>query len=492
MEYDAWVGSQPDLAPFLQGGDTGWQTSPLMETARGLGLREDQDFGSFLQERHSKLFSPDASGRSPWGSTGLGWNQQPTFFNDLAPVNIDGEQWSRVGEDIAAPGFRERLIQNNAKPDNLTHFFDQYDPASVSRYDPEQGYMMKTPQFEELRRAMDSTKSEGVMAYNAPLPEIIKMALMAFGGYMGAGAMGGLEAGASAFPTAAGEIGASASSLGMPFAGSAGSDLTLSGLQQIANPQLGFTQSLAPEFIGAQTPAFVGAGTTGVGVSAGFNSVDELLSSLGEGPQAGAAGGGAASSAGGGATPDASWGGMVSKLGQGVTPSDMARLGLSNFGDIGRLISRIQFPTTSGSFGMNGIPSIVQGAYGLLKDKQNRKKIEEMMRLADPQSQYRPEYAAMLRDLMADPSKITSMPGWKGGMQAVQRSMASQGYQGSGNMMHALQEFGGNEFNREVQRLSTLAGGSPTNAAAIGTQGITDSTNLVGQALSRIAYGLSR
>ena len=42
------------------------------------------------------------------------------------------------------------------------------------------------------------------------------------------------------------------------------------------------------------------------------------------------------------------------------------------------------------------------------------------------------------------------------GLEAVRRSMASQGFQGSGNMMAALQKYGGDFYNQYVgQRLAS-------------------------------------
>lgn len=71
-----------------------------------------------------------------------------------------------------------------------------------------------------------------------------------------------------------------------------------------------------------------------------------------------------------------------------------------------------------------------------------------------------------LKTLLTDPSSITSMPDYEAGMQAVERSLASQGYQGSGNMMAALQKYGGQFYNQAVSRLSGLSGASQDPAIA--------------------------
>ena len=43
------------------------------------------------------------------------------------------------------------------------------------------------------------------------------------------------------------------------------------------------------------------------------------------------------------------------------------------------------------------------------------------------------------------------MPGYEAGLEAIQRSMAAQGYQGSGNMMAALQQYGTNAYQTAMQ-----------------------------------------
>jgi hypothetical protein len=53
---------------------------------------------------------------------------------------------------------------------------------------------------------------------------------------------------------------------------------------------------------------------------------------------------------------------------------------------------------------------------------------------------------------LPDPSEVTKLPGYQAGIEAVQRSLAAQGYQGSGNMMLALQRHGENAYNQAVQQ----------------------------------------
>jgi hypothetical protein len=59
------------------------------------------------------------------------------------------------------------------------------------------------------------------------------------------------------------------------------------------------------------------------------------------------------------------------------------------------------------------------------------------------------------------------MPGYQAGLEAVQRSMASQGFTGSGNMMAALSKYGGDFYQQQLNNLTQQAGGMPAaNAIA--------------------------
>lgn len=57
---------------------------------------------------------------------------------------------------------------------------------------------------------------------------------------------------------------------------------------------------------------------------------------------------------------------------------------------------------------------------------------------------------------LPNPADVASLPGYQAGLEAVQRSMASQGYQGSGNMATALLKYGGDAYNQAVgQRINS-------------------------------------
>lgn len=138
----------------------------------GLYKRNDESIGDFAR----RLARASMGEHGEWGTVGRGVTdmQNAGFVNDIAPVTIDGVQYHRVGENIADPLFRQKLIQNNPKASNITRFFDQYDPASVSRYDPEQGYLMQGDKYDELVRAIESTQPHGVMAEDGPVSAFSK------------------------------------------------------------------------------------------------------------------------------------------------------------------------------------------------------------------------------------------------------------------------------------------------------------------------------
>lgn len=79
-----------------------------------------------------------------------------------------------------------------------------------------------------------------------------------------------------------------------------------------------------------------------------------------------------------------------------------------------------------------------------------------------------------------DPRLLPGMPGYQAGLEAVQRSLASQGYQGSGNMMAALQKYGGEAYQGMWQgNLAAANMMSNANMNSLGSLGL-------------IAGGLSR
>ena len=65
-------------------------------------------------------------------------------------------------------------------------------------------------------------------------------------------------------------------------------------------------------------------------------------------------------------------------------------------------------------------------------------------------------YEAQMKNLMYNPADITGMPGFQSGLEAIQRSLAAQGYMGSGNMMSEIGRYGGDFYNKQMQMLGGL------------------------------------
>lgn len=106
---------------------------------------------------------------------------------------------------------------------------------------------------------------------------------------------------------------------------------------------------------------------------------------------------------------------------------------------------------------------------------------------------------SQLQGLLSDPSKITEMPMYKAGLEAVQRSLGQQGLTGSGNAVLGLAEYGGNFYQQQLSTLAAIAqGGTPaygtgskTAAAGAGrmSEGLESGAKMVMQAMSGGAAG---
>lgn len=145
-----------------------------------------------------------------------------------------------------------------------------------------------------------------------------------------------------------------------------------------------------------------------------------------------------------------------------------------------------------GSLGSSGGVSTATGLYGLYQAQQMQALARQLQASADPFAGQRAQYAQQLSALQANPSSIANLPGYQAGLDAVQRSMAAQGYQGSGNMMAALQNYGGNIYDQQMQTLAGLAGAgaNPASAAQIGLMGQKVGMEAGGNAFTLLAKGL--
>jgi hypothetical protein len=133
----------------------------------------------------------------------------------------------------------------------------------------------------------------------------------------------------------------------------------------------------------------------------------------------------------------------------------------------------------------------ISGLYGMSQASQMRKLAERASQQQDPFAGQRAGYAAELKALESDPSKLFSSPTYKAGEQAVIRSMASQGYLGSGNMATALQEYGGRALDTERSRLAQLAGAqfAPSGGETL-IKGTAAANEQASRALASLGYSI--
>lgn len=239
---------------------------------------------------------------------------------------------------------------------------------------------------------------------------------------------------------------------------------------------------------------FPGAGGTGGGAG-GASGVDawDLSNPMVTDPNTGAyiSGGGPLVPTGGAPVQDRSF----NYTGQGLSQGPMSNLQ--------QLPGAFMNFMSQGGFGGGGagampwgspgnLLTMGSGLYGLYNADQQRRLMQMYANQADPFASQRGYYGQQLQRLQSDPSGyLPTLPGYTAGLDAVQRSMAANGYLGSGNMMTALQQYGGNAFQAEAARLAGLAGAGANPAAPgeIALRGSMASNDLTGKSLGSLGYG---
>lgn len=113
------------------------------------------------------------------------------------------------------------------------------------------------------------------------------------------------------------------------------------------------------------------------------------------------------------------------------------------------------------------------------------------------------QYASQLATLMANPSSVTSTPGYQfnfdQGVDATSRGMAAGGFLNSGNEASALTSFGQgmamNTFNQQATMLANLAGfnapaygSNATGSANAATSANNSTFNSTGQLLASLGF----
>lgn len=106
------------------------------------------------------------------------------------------------------------------------------------------------------------------------------------------------------------------------------------------------------------------------------------------------------------------------------------------------------------------------------QQKDAQKFAREQMEGLDPFAEYRPEYAQKLKEFASDPSKLKDSPVYAARLMAAERTMAAQGYTGSGNALVAAADAGAAAYQQEFENLAMLSGaaqGQGARASAYGT-----------------------
>lgn len=136
-----------------------------------------------------------------------------------------------------------------------------------------------------------------------------------------------------------------------------------------------------------------------------------------------------------------------------------------------------------------GVATTVYATNAAKKEgKKNRDAAANAAKGADPYAEYRAGAAADLDALQADPSKIKNTAEYKARMMAAERTMASQGYTGSGNAMVAAAEAGASVYQQAFDNLARQSGvdvGLQT-AAGVSSTGLQTAQNSSDNYLSSI------
>lgn len=274
----------------------------------------------------------------------------------------------------------------------------------------------------------------------------------------GAGAEGALEAGVGA----AGADGAAAGFTGLPF----GSEVPAG---------LGYSSGVTGE-LGAYG---------GLGAGTGFGqTLEGIMAELGSAGALGEAGVNLGTATGGDMDAAFSGTGMGGGAGAALNPNMLQSLaGLFKSGGMsteafkgalsspGSLFSSLF--NSGGGTALRAGGSLMQVIAGLEGRKRAKQLAEQMRQAGGPV-----DVGAAMRSIdglggvgggggsggvglppellaLPNPNDIKGIPGYQAGEEAVRRSMASQGYQGSGNMMAALSKYGGDFYDKHVRQVQS-------------------------------------
>lgn len=148
--------------------------------------------------------------------------------------------------------------------------------------------------------------------------------------------------------------------------------------------------------------------------------------------------------------------------------------------------------------GARGILSDASGIMGLLAANNLKDLAGQAFKGSNPFGPYRDQYAQQLNTLMANPGSVSTDPGFTSARDAslkqVEKSMAAQGYKGSGNMAAALYDRS-NQFQldytmQKENQLAELAGAGITPNYGPGLQGAANAYGVQSSGLAAFGAGL--
>ena len=127
--------------------------------------------------------------------------------------------------------------------------------------------------------------------------------------------------------------------------------------------------------------------------------------------------------------------------------------------------------------------------------KSNQKSNEALSQAAqkqDPYGPYREQAALKLNNLMDNPNSINDTAEYKARQTAASRTMASQGYTGSGNALAAAAEAGGNSYQQAFNNLAMLSGAgvAPGQGAVQAAMGQSQNNQNAMNTYGQLANGL--
>ena len=195
-------------------------------------------------------------------------------------------------------------------------------------------------------------------------------------------------------------------------------------------------------------PAVAGFSGVGAGASApGATAIDGIATGVTTGAEAAAQGGSLMSTL---APYDAG----AQLVGQGLGAFAPAATG--GTGAAATLATLAGGPVTASKLvgGLGAAGQLLSGIRGI----QQAGNVADTAAQSNATGPYRAGWASMLNDLLTGKTSMSDTPGFKAGQDAITTSQAAKGYLNSGNMMAALQNYGGTQFQNYASLLGNLAG----------------------------------